>query len=66
MTHDAVDTCAMCGGPIVPFGNFGHRFMAADGSPICTECARRVIPDELALAEEMDRRLSDPGKESQS
>ena len=55
-----MDACALCRGKIVPFGTFGHLFIVEDVGVICTDCARVTVPSEVALAEEMDRRLGEP------
>jgi hypothetical protein len=32
-----------------------HRFVDADMNPICTNCAKRLIPEEVKRAEEFER-----------
>jgi hypothetical protein len=51
-------TCPLCGSRVVPFGTMRHRFIAEDlgGQEICTGCARKVTPAQVAAAEEAERR----------
>lgn len=46
--------CARCGSRIEPFGRMRHRFVDAEFQPICVGCARELIPEQVAQAEEME------------
>jgi hypothetical protein len=48
--------CARCGNRIERFGTMRHVFMDADLQPICTSCARELVPDQVAQAEADDAR----------
>jgi hypothetical protein len=58
----SVNRCARCKKPITAFGVFRHRFVHEELGPICTKCARALVPEKVALAQEMDRRLAEPTK----
>ena len=53
--NDQLATCTRCGGRIEPFGHMRHHFVDAEFQPICVVCARELIPERVAEAEEMDR-----------
>jgi hypothetical protein len=53
---DTLATCARCGGEIKPFGSMRHTFVDLNFLPMCIGCARELVPDRVAEAEEMDRR----------
>lgn len=55
MSDDQLTTCRRCGRPAEPFGRMRHRFVDADLQTICIDCARELVPDQVARAEEMDR-----------
>ncbi len=52
---DLLAICARCGGEVKPFGHMGHTFTDINFQPICIRCARELIPERVAEAEEMDR-----------
>lgn len=54
--NDQLATCTRCGGRIEPFGHMRHHFVDAEFQPICVGCARELVPERVAEAEEMDRR----------
>ena len=54
--NDQLATCTRCGGRIEPFGRMRHHFVDAEFQPICVGCARELVPERVAEAEEMDRR----------
>jgi recombinational DNA repair protein (RecF pathway) len=51
-----LDSCALCGRQIEPFGKMRHRFFAEDlqGDEICLDCARKVAPSQVSMAELME------------
>jgi recombinational DNA repair protein (RecF pathway) len=49
---DARPPCAVCGGPVEPFGHWKQTFFHPDlGDLICTDCAKKLAPDSYAMAE---------------
>ena len=54
--NNQLATCTRCGGRIEPFGRMRHHFVDAEFQPICVGCARELVPERVAEAEEMDRR----------
>ena len=52
--------CPLCGSPIEPFGEMRQRFVAEDlgGDDICVDCARKVVPEQVALAETLEREMA--------
>jgi hypothetical protein len=55
MSEDQLTTCKRCGRPAPHFGRMRHQFVDADFQTICVGCARELVPDQVARAEEMDR-----------
>lgn len=55
-SNDQLATCARCAGPVEPFGRMRHQFVDRDFQPICAACARELVPERVAEAEEMDLR----------
>lgn len=53
--NDQLATCSRCGGRAEPFGRMRHRLVDADFQAICVGCARELVPEQVARAEEMDR-----------
>jgi hypothetical protein len=54
MSDDPLAICSRCGRPSEPFGRMRHRFVDAELQPICVTCARELVPEQVARAEEMD------------
>ncbi len=52
---NSLATCARCGSEIEPFGSMRHTFVDLNFQPICVGCARELVPDRVAEAEEMNR-----------
>jgi RNase P subunit RPR2 len=52
-SHDT-ETCAVCHGPVIPFGRLRHRFVDGDVGPLCLSCARRLLPRDVADAEALE------------
>jgi hypothetical protein len=51
-----VDSCSLCGRPIEAFGELRQKFYAEDlQDEICIDCARKVAPSQVAMAELMER-----------
>ena len=61
MNSGTLQPCSLCGDPIKPFGAMRHRFTveALGDQEICLKCARRVTPDQVAIAENMERQWDD-------
>lgn len=54
--NDQLPTCSRCGERVEPFGRMQHRFVDREFRPICVRCARELVPERVAEAEEMDGR----------
>ena len=55
MLDAPLTTCGRCGRPAEPFGRMRHRFVDGKFHSICVTCARDLVPEQVARAEEMDR-----------
>ena len=56
--------CPLCHGVIRPYGRMKSTFVPEDlMEPICLDCARKVVPAQVAVAEELERRWSDQDPE---
>ncbi len=53
-----LSSCPLCGGIVEPFGVMRHLFFVEDlgGEEICIGCARKVVPTQVARAEDAERR----------
>lgn len=47
--------CAVCGKPAEPYGRLRHVFAIEEGGQLCTDCARKLAPDQWKTAEALER-----------
>lgn len=66
MNDDEIAVCSSCGGTVLPFGKMRHWFALDDTGALCLQCAKRLVPERVAIAEAWEARWNDEGDESKT
>lgn len=59
MNDDEIAVCSSCGGTALPFGKMRQWFALDESGALCLECAKRLVPERVAIAEAWEARWSD-------
>lgn len=66
LPKEADRRCTNCGATVQPFGELRQWFCVNQDALLCLSCARKVIPDQVAIAETFELYNNESGGKTTS